>query len=99
MVKTAHEVRQNLKRKGFECTDQRTVCKTHLTRSVLLALTKEYKLIVTLEENVEGGFGEHVSEFYEEIGSDVQVICRNDRKKNNCGSHGTLKAAAKKEHR
>ena len=30
---------------------------------------------MTLEENVlEGGFGEHVSEFYEEIGSDVQVM-------------------------
>ena len=57
MVKTAHEVRQNLKRKGFECT------------------LINARLIVTLEENVlEGGFGEHVSEFYEEIGSDVQVM-------------------------
>ena len=75
MVKTAHEVRQNLKRKGFECTLINARFVKPLDEERLLALTKEHKLIVTLEENVlEGGFGEHVSEFYEEIGSDVQVM-------------------------
>ena len=75
MVKTAHEVRQNLKRKGFECTLINARFVKPLDEERLLALTKEHKLIVTLEENVlEGGFGEHASEFYEEIGSDVQVM-------------------------
>ena len=75
MVKTAHEVRQNLKRKGFECTLINARFVKPLDEGRLLELTKEHKLIVTLEENVlDGGFGEHVSEFYEEIGSDVQVL-------------------------
>lgn len=75
MVKTAHEVRQNLKWKGFECTLINVRFVKPLDEGRLLELTKEHKLIVTLEENVlDGGFGEHVSEFYEEIGSDVQVL-------------------------
>lgn len=75
MVKTAHEVRQNLKWKGFECTLINARFVKPLDEGRLLELTKEHKLIVTLEENVlDGGFGEHVSEFYEEIGSDVQVL-------------------------
>ena len=61
--------------KGFECTLINARFVKPLDEERLLALTKEHKLIVTLEENVlEGGFGEHVSEFYEEIGSDVQVM-------------------------
>lgn len=75
MVKTAHEVRQNLKWKGFECTLINARFVKPLDEGRLLELTKEHKLIVTLEENVlDGGFGEHVSEFYEEIGSDIQVL-------------------------
>lgn len=75
MVKTAHEVRQNLKWKGFECTLINARFVKPLDEGRLLELTKEHKLIVTLEENVlDGGFGKHVSEFYEEIGSDVQVL-------------------------
>ena len=53
MVKTADEVRQNLKRKGFDCTliNARFV-KPHRRGAVWLQLAKEHKLSVTLEENV-----------------------------------------------
>ena len=43
MVKTAHEVRQNLKRKGFECTLINARFVKPLDEERLLALTKEHK--------------------------------------------------------
>lgn len=75
MVRTAHEVRQSLKRKGFECTLINARFVKPLDEERLLELTKDHKLIVTLEENVlDGGFGERVSEFYEATNSEVSVM-------------------------
>ena len=75
MVGTAHEVRQSLKKKGYECSLINARFIKPLDEELLLSLAKEHRLIVTLEENVlDGGFGEHVTEFYSQVGSDVQVM-------------------------
>ena len=38
-------------------------------------MTEKHKLIVTLEENViNGGFGEHITEFYSEAGNPIRVL-------------------------
>ena len=69
------EVRQNLKRKGFECTLINARFVKPLDEGRLLELTKEHKLIVTLEENVlDGGFGEHVSAYMEACHPEVRVL-------------------------
>jgi 1-deoxy-D-xylulose-5-phosphate synthase len=75
MVKTAHEVRQNLKRKGFECTLINARFVKPLDEERLLALTKEHKLIVTLEENIRrGGFGEFVTAYLAGLETDAEVL-------------------------
>ena len=75
MVKTAHEVRQRLKQKGFSCSLINARFVKPLDEELLLELAAEHSLIVTLEENVlAGGFGEHVTEFYVQAGSEVQVM-------------------------
>ena len=64
-----------MKEIGYNCTLINARFVKPVDEEMLRKLTVEHRLIVTLEENVlEGGFGEHVSEFYEEIGSDVQVM-------------------------
>ena len=46
-----------------------------LDTEMLEKLTDTHKLVVTLEENViSGGFGEHVTEFYSQKQSEVQLI-------------------------
>lgn len=75
MVKTAYEVRESLKQKGFACSLINARFVKPLDESLLLELAAEHKLIVTLEENVlAGGFGEHVTEFYVQTGSEVRVM-------------------------
>lgn len=75
MVKTAHEVRQSLKQKGYECSLINARFIKPLDEELLIELGREHKLIVTLEENVlEGGFGEHVTEFYAQTGCGIQIL-------------------------
>ena len=75
MFEQAVQVRKRLKEIGYNCTLINARFVKPVDEEMLRKLTVEHRLIVTLEENVlEGGFGEHVSEFYEEIGSDVQVM-------------------------
>ncbi len=65
MVKTAEEVREQLKEEGYFVTLVNARFAKPLDTELLLKLTENHKLIVTLEENViDGGFGEHVTEFY-----------------------------------
>lgn len=75
MVATAKRVRDGLKQKGFSCSLVNARFAKPLDEEMLLDLAKEHWLVVTLEENVlSGGFGEHVVEFYSQVGSRVQII-------------------------
>ena len=75
MVKTAETVRDNLKAQGYECSLINARFAKPLDEETLREITKEHKLIVTLEENViNGGFGEHITRFYNEDGSFIHVL-------------------------
>lgn len=63
MVKTAVEVRKQLKEKGYACSLVNARFAKPVDEEMLISLQKDHKLVVTLEENVEqGGFGEAVLE-------------------------------------
>lgn len=67
VVKTGEEVRLKLKEMGYKVTLVNARFAKPLDEKLLLTLAKKHKLIVTMEENViNGGFGEHVTEFYSE---------------------------------
>ncbi len=75
MVKTAEEVRDDLKQKGYAVTLVNARFAKPLDTEMLEKLADTHKLVVTLEENViSGGFGEHVTEFYSQKQSEVQLI-------------------------
>lgn len=75
MVKTAEEVRDELKQKGYAVTLVNARFAKPLDTEMLEKLADTHKLVVTLEENViSGGFGEHVTEFYSQKQSEVQLI-------------------------
>ncbi len=64
MVKTGEEVRLKLKELGYSVTLVNARFAKPLDEKLLLSLAKKHKLLVTMEENViNGGFGEHVTEF------------------------------------
>ena len=64
MVKTAAEVREGLHERGIAATLVNARFAKPLDEELILNLAPKHKLIVTLEENViNGGFGEHVTEF------------------------------------
>ncbi len=64
MVKTAAEVREGLHERGIAATLVNVRFAKPLDEELILNLAPKHKLIVTLEENViNGGFGEHVTEF------------------------------------
>lgn len=67
MVKTAEEVKLLLKEKGYLCSFINARFAKPLDEQALTHILEEHSLIVTLEENViNGGFGEHVAQFYNE---------------------------------
>ena len=75
MVKTAISVREKLKEAGYACTIVNARFAKPLDEEILHHLTAEHKLIVTMEENViSGGFGMHVTEFYQQQGAEVTVL-------------------------
>lgn len=75
MVKTAETVREALKEAGYACSLINARFAKPLDEETLLAVTKKHKLIVTMEENViNGGFGEHVTAFYNEKEQPIQVL-------------------------
>lgn len=76
MVKTGEEVRLKLKEMGYKVTLVNARFAKPLDEKLLLSLQKKHKLIVTMEENViNGGFGEHVTEFYSEnVKKKVHII-------------------------
>ena len=65
MVKIAEAVRETLKEKGYACSIINARFAKPLDETILREVTKNHKLIVTMEENViHGGMGEHVTAFY-----------------------------------
>lgn len=75
MVKTAVEVRKTLREMGYACTLVNARFVKPVDKETLAELSGDHKLIVTMEENVKnGGFGEGVLEYLDQIGSRVRVL-------------------------
>ena len=75
MVQTAVKVRDELKKRGFGCSLINARFVKPLDEALLTRIGQEHGLIVTLEENVRtGGFGDHVLEFYNDIGCSAQIL-------------------------
>lgn len=76
MVKTAVEVREELKKRGYSCSIINARFAKPLDEETLRMIVNEHQLIVTMEENVKnGGMGEHVTAFYQsENESSIHVL-------------------------
>lgn len=75
MVKTAEAVYANLKEQGYACSLINARFAKPLDKDTLREVTVKHKLVVTLEENViNGGFGEHITGFYNEEGNLIHVL-------------------------
>lgn len=75
MVRTAVEVRNDLKARGYNCSLINARFAKPLDTALLDELAKDHKLIVTMEENVyNGGFGEHVRSYLTETNSSLKII-------------------------
>lgn len=75
MVKTAEAVYAILKENGYQCSLINARFAKPLDEETLLAVTQNHKLIVSMEENViNGGFGEHITRFYQEHGRPIEVL-------------------------
>jgi len=74
MVETAEQVAKMLEEKGVKATIVNARFATPFDKEMIESLTKEHKLLVTLEENVKtGGLGEHVTSFVVENHLDIAV--------------------------
>ena len=75
MVKTAHIVRQELKKRGYACSLVNARFVKPIDEALLYKMEKEHRLIVTLEENIRsGGFGDQVLNYLNDIGSKAVVM-------------------------
>lgn len=75
MVKTAEAVREELKAEGYACSLINARFAKPLDEKMLEEVTEGHSLIVTLEENViTGGFGEHVTEYYNRSGRPIRIL-------------------------
>ena len=76
MVKTAVDVYHELKNRGYSCSLINARFAKPLDEDTLQEVVHNHRLIVTMEENViNGGFGEHVTEFYNNgHGQPVQTL-------------------------
>ncbi|MGN0307759.1 MAG: 1-deoxy-D-xylulose-5-phosphate synthase [Lachnospiraceae bacterium] len=75
MVKTAEEVRRQLKEKGHACTLINARFVKPIDEELIRELSVDHKLLVTLEENVaSGGFGEKVRKFVDQQELQSKVI-------------------------
>lgn len=75
MVKTAEEARHELRVRGYSCSLVNVRFVKPIDEELLMQIAKEHRLVVTMEENVRtGGFGDHVLEYYNDIGSSVRVV-------------------------
>lgn len=68
MVKTAEKVREELKQRGYSCSLVNARFVKPIDEELIKQLSKEHRLIVTLEENVaSGGYGEKVRAYLDRI--------------------------------
>ena len=75
MVETALAVREQLKELHYQCTLINARFAKPLDEELLLSLSEDHKLLVTLEENViTGGFGQQVTQFLTDTGQPVKVL-------------------------
>ncbi len=75
MVRTAEAVREELKAEGYACSLINARFAKPLDEKMLEEVTEGHRLIVTLEENViTGGFGEHVTEYYNRSGRPIRIL-------------------------
>ena len=74
MVKVAEEVRELLKEQGKNCTLINARFVKEFDKELIRELSKDHKLLVTLEENVTtGGFGERVVDYVTSSRIDLEV--------------------------
>lgn len=74
MVKTGEEVRKILKEKGYSCSLINARFVKPIDEDTIDLISKDHKLIVTLEENVlAGGYGEKVNEYILRKNIDISV--------------------------
>ncbi len=75
MVKVAKTVREQLKEEGHQVTLVNARFAKPLDEELLIKMAEKHKLLVTLEENViDGGFGEHVTEFLSRQKKKISII-------------------------
>lgn len=75
MVKTAEAVRHSLKDAGYSCTLVNGRFIKPVDTELIRELSKEHRLLVTMEENVRsGGFGEKVRDYAADQGLPVKVL-------------------------
>ncbi len=75
MVKIAEQVRKNLKEIGYSCTLVNARFVKPIDTDVLDMLSKDHKLLVTMEENVRsGGYGEKVMDYVTEQELPVKLL-------------------------
>ncbi len=75
MVETALAVREQLKELHYQCTLINARFAKPLDEELLLSLSADHKLLVTLEENViTGGFGQQVTQFLTDTGQPIRVL-------------------------
>jgi len=75
MVKIAEQVRKNLKEIGYSCTLVNARFVKPIDTDVLDMLSKDHKLLVTMEENVKsGGYGEKVMDYVTEQELPVKLL-------------------------
>lgn len=75
MVKTALEVREELKKQGFSVSLINARFVKPIDEETIKEACGRHKLVVTLEENVaSGGFGEKVREYMETLGTEAKLF-------------------------
>ena len=75
MIPTALAVREELQKLHYQCTLINARFAKPLDEELLLSLSADHKLLVTLEENViTGGFGQQVTQFLTDTGQTIKVL-------------------------
>ena len=75
MVKTAEEVRHKLKDMGYNCSLVNARFVKPIDTEIIKELSKEHRLLVTMEENVRsGGYGEKVRDFVQDYEIPVHLL-------------------------
>ena len=75
MIPTALNVREELKDRHYQCSLINARFAKPLDEELLLSLSADHKLLVTLEENViTGGFGQQVTQYLTDTGQPIKVL-------------------------